>query len=151
MSQGIYPFPLGCPVYWCIIVLSSPLMSPYISVYQLCHFLFYFWIYLFEPSLCFSWRFQLIVVNFFFKEPVLSFKGYCPFILPLFISAFIVISFFQLILGFVLLFLVPLGVKLDCLRLFFFLEVYTSITVLRIVFAASHIFLVSCVFPFSLS
>ena len=122
MFLGIYPFLLDCPFYWHIFVLSNLLWSFVFLWCRLWFYFFHFWFYLFGPSL--SWWVWLKVYQF-----CLSFQRTHNFIGVYFLKIFnflvsisftsaliFMISFLLLISGlFVLLFLVPLGVRLGCL------------------------------------
>ena len=52
---GIYSFPLGCLVCWCIVVHGNFLWS-FVFLWFWLYFLFHFWFYLFVPTLFFFLR-----------------------------------------------------------------------------------------------
>ena len=127
MFLGIYPFHPGCPLCWHIVVHNIFLQS---FVFLWCQLYFSFisdFTYL-GPFSSFldesGYRFVNLV--YLFKELVFGFTDLLYHFLDSisFISALIfIISFLLLTLGFVVLFQVPLSVKLDCLFelfLFFF-------------------------------
>lgn len=113
------PFPLGCPPCWYIVVHSILLRFLKYFCGISCYPLMSNFVYLSSLSLFFlSLARGLLHLFIFLKKPVVAFIDLFYCFWTLFISSLVfIISFFLLTLDFVL-FLILLGGKLGCLRLF---------------------------------